>query len=481
MNIQAVFFDMGGTIETYGYTTQLRIKATSGLQKILFSSGMDLHLSDEHLYKVVTDGLKRYHSWSLLNLEEKTPQVVWRDYILAGFAVNKETLDTISEELMLFIETEYYYRDIRPEVPSVLKTIHNMGYKIGIISNVNSKGQVPTNLKKYGIIDYFVPIVLSSEYGRRKPDPAIFHYAARLADVPTSKCLFIGDRISRDVVGAKKAGFGMAVQIRHNFDHGEDDSGAAPDAVISSMDELVEILKMDANSTQIPPLRGQQVQALIFDAGDILYYRPSRGQYFQKFLTTNNLSNIDISESSLKELKRKAFNGLLTQDQRREMILKMYGVKDPLLVEKGYQALEQDDNNVVFFEGVRDTLISLKDRGFLLGIITDTANPVHVKLKWFERGGFGHVWDSIISSQELGMEKPHPHIYAAALKQLGVNVNQAVFVGHCPSELDGARAVGLKTIAFNPDEGAKADQFIENFSDLLNVPFISSTVEEINK
>ena len=53
------------------------------------------------------------------------------------------------------------------------------------------------NLKEYGIRQYFDPIVLSSEYGRRKPDPAIFHYAARLANVPTSECLYVGDRIAR--------------------------------------------------------------------------------------------------------------------------------------------------------------------------------------------------------------------------------------------------------------------------------------------
>ena len=68
--------------------------------------------------------------------------------------------------------------------------------------------------------------MLSSEYGRRKPDPAIFHYAARLAKVPTSECIYIGDRIARDVVGAKRAGFHMAIQIAHDFQHGEQDEGA---------------------------------------------------------------------------------------------------------------------------------------------------------------------------------------------------------------------------------------------------------------
>ena len=100
---------------------------------------------------------------------------------------------------MFFIETHWFQRARRPEVPGVLEAIHNMGLKIGLISNVNSRGQVPANLDLYGIQHYFDPKIAayrSSEYGRRKPNPAIFHYAARLANVPTSECLYVGDRYS---------------------------------------------------------------------------------------------------------------------------------------------------------------------------------------------------------------------------------------------------------------------------------------------
>lgn len=69
MSIQAVFFDMGGTIETYRYTPEMRLEKTSGLQQRLQSVGIELGLSSEQLYQVVTDGLKRYHAWSLESLD----------------------------------------------------------------------------------------------------------------------------------------------------------------------------------------------------------------------------------------------------------------------------------------------------------------------------------------------------------------------------------------------------------------------------
>ena len=288
MRIQAVFFDMGGTIETYGYTRELRLEATRELQTRLKFAGIELPLSVEELLDVITDGLQRYKITSIANLDELPPVQVWRDYVFAGYAVDPEKLGEISEELAFFVETSFYQREMRPEIPSVLAALRGMGLKIGLISNVNSRGQVSANLKKYGIEHYFDPIVLSSEYGRRKPDPSIFHYAARLANVPTGACLYVGDRIARDIIGAHKAGFALAVQIRHDFEHGENDSGAVPDFVIENMQEIPAILT-DHNKQTLPVFAPGSIRAVLFDAGDILYYRPDKGARFKAFLGEHGL------------------------------------------------------------------------------------------------------------------------------------------------------------------------------------------------
>ena len=152
----------------------------------------------------------------------------------------------------------------------------------------------------------------------------------------------------------------------------------------------------------------------------------------------------------------------------REMI-QSYGVSDPDQVERGKIILAEADDNIQFFEGVCETLKALKERGYMLGIITDTAVPAHVKMKWFENGGFGEVWDTYISSRGMGYEKPDPRIYHAALNQLGLMPEQTFFVGHSPEELTGAEAVGMHTIAFNPDKDSKAELYAENFSDILDI------------
>ena len=472
MTIQAVFFDMGGTIDTYEYTRESRLAATPGIQQLMHNAGVELHLTDEQLYTAITRGLEGYKTWSLASMLELPPSRVWSEFIFADCSFDHAKLEGIAEELSFFIETRYYCRTMRPEIPAVLKAIQQMGLKIGLISNVNSRGQVPFNLKEYGIYHYFDQIVLSSEYGHRKPDPAIFHYAARLANVPTSASLHVGDRVMRDVDGARRAGYSMAIQIRHNFEHGENDIGAVPTAVIDDMTQLLSILQADQNRKNFPVEQGE-IRALFFDAGDILYYRPERRGYFIAFLHELGLNISENHTERKKALERQAFCGQITLDQYREGILRMYSITQPEQVERGKQALEMDDDQIVFFEGVRETLLALKARGYLLGVITDTTNTVSTKMNWFERGGFGQVWDSIIASAEIGMCKPDPDIYRAALHQLGLSPEQAVFVGHKPYELDGGRAIGMHTIAFNYEKGACADFYIEHFSDLLNVPGIN--------
>jgi HAD superfamily hydrolase (TIGR01549 family)/HAD superfamily hydrolase (TIGR01509 family) len=471
MNIQAVFFDMGGTIETFGYTHALRLDTTDVIRRRLLDAGIDLQLGTAQLYNVISSGLHNYKQWSIQNMEELPPQRVWSEYVFSGWDVDQDKLSELAEELMFRIETDFYYRAMRPEVPEVLQALKEMGLKIGLISNVNSRGQVPVNLKKYGIIDYFHPLVLSSEYRYRKPDPAIFHHAARLANVPVSQCVYVGDRVARDIEGARRAGFGLAIQIRHDFAHGEDDQGESPDAVMDNLMELLDILKKE-RTREVLYIDKQKIRALIFDAGDILYYRPQRGRHFAAFLKELGLEPKPNFSQQKKVIQWQAYRGQISHEEYREAVVGIYGLTQPHLVERGKQALIEDDGNVSFFEGVPETLHALKKQGYLLGIVTDTANSISAKLKWFARGGFGHVWDSIISSMDVGTRKPDPKIYRAVLQQLGLPPEQAIFVGHKASELAGARAIGMQTVAFNYDEDARADYFIETFSDLLKIPDI---------
>jgi HAD superfamily hydrolase (TIGR01509 family) len=377
---------------------------------------------------------------------------------------------------MVWIETHYYQRQMRPEIPAVLKAIQEMGYKIGLISNVASRGQVPLNLSQYGIKGYFNPIVLSSEYMRRKPDPAIFHYAARLSNTPTSECIYIGDRISRDVLGAKRAGFRLAIQIKHDFNHGESDEGAVPDLIISNMHELLQVLEQDYQERCQAPKETPdlgRIKAVLFDADGVLYYRQNKDKELNSFIQKYKTRGNGELEPEINKLRHRAFIGQLSFAQYKGAVMNLYGITDPDLVAQGIDTAIREKEQIQFFSGTCETLKQLKARGLYLGIVTDTAHPLHVKLSKLERGGFGHVWDSIIPSSEVGVQKPDPRIFRLALQQLGIRAEQAIFVGHKASELEGARNTGITTVAINYEPQAKADFYIQNFSDLAELNILN--------
>lgn len=61
-------------------------------------------------------------------------------------------------------------------------------------------------LKKSALDGFVNAVLVSSEIGRGKPNPAIFRAAAEIFGVPVSSALMIGDNYDKDIVGAKDAG-----------------------------------------------------------------------------------------------------------------------------------------------------------------------------------------------------------------------------------------------------------------------------------
>jgi len=242
MVIKAIFFDMGGTLERVWSAPDQRLQLMPEMNLYLKSLGINLGLSEDELFGIVDSRYRKYHQWSVETMNELSPTRVWQKYLLIGFPESEMITDSIAENLMYFLEDRFYRREFRPEVPEVLEAISKKGLKIGLISNICCHGLVPANLKKYGISAYFDPVVLSSEFGRRKPDPTIFIYAAQLARLQPADCIYVGDRIARDVLGAKQAGFSGAFQIINDYAHGEEDNGAEPDDIFYQMTELLDFI-----------------------------------------------------------------------------------------------------------------------------------------------------------------------------------------------------------------------------------------------
>jgi putative hydrolase of the HAD superfamily len=94
--------------------------------------------------------------------------------------------------------------------------------------------------------------------------------------------------------------------------------------------------------------------------------------------------------------------------------------------------------------GAVDTLLRLRELGYLLGLITVCSEDIEVL--WPETE-FAGLFDAEIFSSRVGLSKPDPRIYLACCEALGVEPHEAVFVGDgANDELEGARRVGMDAI-----------------------------------
>lgn len=213
-----------------------------------------------------------------------------------------------------------------------------------------------------------------------------------------------------------------------------------------------------------------KISTILFDAGDILYSKPRRKDNISKFLTDRGYKVPMAKDSVERAMRGKAHAGKVGVQEFMEWLMIHYGVSDPQTIQDGVAMLKSQQSDVTFFDGVGQTLHELKRRGFKLGVVTNTFNPPAEKNLWFKTIGIDGIWDSYADSCELGVVKPEAGIYLAALIPLGVEPQDAIFVGHAQYEIDGAKALGMTTVRFNPDtDCTRSDHLIPQFKDLLEI------------
>lgn len=110
-------------------------------------------------------------------------------------------------------------------------------YRLGVISNTVGSGDADLSevLEKAGIRSLIDALVTSRDFGKAKPDPAIYAEGARRLGVLLEQTLMVGDRLDTDVAGALNAGI-PAIWLRHPGAIAI--PGIAPTHVIEGLAEL---------------------------------------------------------------------------------------------------------------------------------------------------------------------------------------------------------------------------------------------------
>lgn len=219
------------------------------------------------------------------------------------------------------------------------------------------------------------------------------------------------------------------------------------------------------------------IRGILFDAAGVFYDRPeSTRKYVARLLREEGFSASLPSRDQARQraLRSRANKGRVSPSAYWDQVLVMMGVASP--VERGrlVAKINTYSDQVQAIPGGREALAVLKQRGFVLGIVTDTIYPLERKMRWLEQVGVAEFIDVIACSSVVGAHKPDPVIYLDAMQQAGLASDESAFVGHATDELEGARRAGLATVAVLYEPGARADYYAESLADLLNVPIFAT-------
>jgi len=142
------------------------------------------------------------------------------DEALSGLG-HSATPSLISESALVLRAATTRLTPVKGAFESVA-TLVAAGYRVCLCSNTQRAFTIG-ELRAFGLLDLFDPIVFSSDVGACKPDPAVFSRLVELAGVAPSEVVHIGDNYREDAEGAHRFGLRTVWLDR-------DDSGRASPA-----------------------------------------------------------------------------------------------------------------------------------------------------------------------------------------------------------------------------------------------------------
>ena len=119
---------------------------------------------------------------------------------------------------------------------------------------------------------------------------------------------------------------------------------------------------------------------------------------------------------------------------------------------------------VTFYDEAMDVLRELANH-YTLGALTNGNADIY-------KTEAGELFEFSLAAEEIGVSKPAPDMFLAAMKATGVAAHEVIHVGDSAEhDIQGAQSVGMRTVWMNPSgehwqEGAPPDREINNLSHL---------------
>jgi FMN phosphatase YigB (HAD superfamily) len=198
--------------------------------------------ASESFWEELSRRHKVYGHWAQENLLQLPEKEIWTRWLLPE--VPHLQIKPIAAELTLAWSERKGRTIPKPDAEETLLELKKRGYRLGVINNSMSSLDIPRCLDAFGWKDLFEVVILSSAVKCRKPAPEIFWEATSKIGIEPEHCTYLGNRISRDVVGCKRAGFALGIILEPPGGPraDEQDQTIQPEAVIRSLNELLSII-----------------------------------------------------------------------------------------------------------------------------------------------------------------------------------------------------------------------------------------------
>jgi putative hydrolase of the HAD superfamily len=145
--------------------------------------------------------------------------------------------------------------------------------------------------------------------------------------------------------------------------------------------------------------------------------------------------------------------------QYQAVVLKEAGIEPTReLIGSILSKMQQIKFKQVLFDDVLPTLNKLKNKGLILGLISNIDSDI---VPLFHKLGLTPLLQVVVTSQEAGYSKPQPEIFREAIRQAGVRAEEAIYVGdQYQVDVIGATKAGMQGILL--DRGGFFKEATEN-------------------
>jgi putative hydrolase of the HAD superfamily len=230
----------------------------------------------------------------------------------------------------------------------------------------------------------------------------------------------------------------------------------------------------------LPPPKPERVETVLLDAGGVLLDLDYR--YLARLLEAKG-SEIGIDAISRAEsLARTELQARVTKGERVSELWRDYfhiilaNVGTPLedhepIIETLWEAHQRFGLWTAPIPGAVETVKTLKELGFRLAVVSNAEGQVERDLNG---AGFDGLFETVVDSHVVGVEKPDPAIFRIALERLEAEADTAVYLGDVPAvDIAGARAAGIAAVLLDrhdlyPDVDAPRLHSIEEFPGWLS-------------